>query len=302
MTTMRGLINITVKGWIVVLLSAALYSCSLFEGVETPESDQTIKFTVSEWQEVKGSIISKSTINSFGLFGYLFEAPWETTSRPDFIYNDEVTKASGWATKYYYPNDGRYLRFYAYAPYNCPGLVPSSKEAPGPIELKYTVPSDVTGQKDLIVAMSSDILGKDASGDIELSFYHTLTGIRFETGSDIKNGTIKSVSIKGVYTSATLIYGASPSERPHWDETSYSSKGDFTLTLNKPVSAGIEGVNITGDDQIFMMLPHKVLPTGAALEIVFNDGSMDRVLTKKIDGLVWPQGEIITYKISTTSF
>jgi hypothetical protein len=51
-----------------------------------------------------------------------------------------------------------------------------------------------------------------------------------------------------------------------------------------------------------MMLPHKVLPTGAALEIVFSDGSMDRTLTKKIDGLVWPQGEIITYKISTTSF
>lgn len=300
---MKGLINITFKGWIAVLVSAMLYSCSLFVGVETPTSDQTIKFTVSEWQEVKGSILSKSTIESFGIFGYLFELPWETSYRPDFIFNDEVTKkASGWATKYYYPNDGRYLRFYAYAPYNCEGVTPSSKDVPGAIKLGYTVPSDVAAQKDLVVAMSGDILGKDASGDIELKFYHTLTGIRFETGSEIKEGIIKSISIKGVYTSATLVYGETPSERPHWDETSYSSKGDFTLTLNKPVSAGIEGVNITGDDQIFMMLPHKVLPTGAALEIVFNDGSMDRTLTKKIDGLVWPQGEIITYKISTTSF
>lgn len=299
---MKGLINITFKGWIAVLVSAMLYSCSLFVGVETPNSDQTIKFTVSEWQEVKGSILSKSTIGSFGLFGYLFKSPWETSYRPDFIFNDEVTKASGWATKYYYPNDGRYLRFYAYAPYNCEGVTPSSKDAPGAIKLGYTVPSDVAAQKDLVVAMSGDILGKDASGDIELKFYHTLTGIRFETGSEIKEGIIKSISIKGVYTSATLVYGDGPSERPHWDETSYKSKGDFTVSLNKYVTSGVEGVPITGDDQIFMMLPHKVLPTGAALEIIFNDGTMDRTLTKKIDGLAWPQGEIITYKISTTSF
>ena len=84
-------------------------------------------------------------------------------------------------------------------------------------------------------------------------------------------GTIKSIAIRGVYNSGTLIYGETPLDKPSWSIS--GSRGDFVISnLNRAVSAGVADMEIT-----------------------------DHILTKLLSGLSWPQGEIITYKISTTS-
>lgn len=49
-----------------------------------------------------------------------------------------------------------------------------------------------------------------------------------------------------------------------------------------------------------MMLP-QTLPAGAKIEILFNDGTEDHLLTASIGGTLWPMGKTVTYRISTTS-
>lgn len=287
------------KGLAVLSIVTVLHSCSLFGAIDSPEDKDNISFTVSEWISTKGAITTEATIEDFGLYGYLFSAPWDAFNKPDFICNEKVTRSSGWATQYFYPNDGRYLRFYAYSPYGCAGLTLPDATTPGAIRIKYTVPESVENQKDLMVSISDDILGRGATGSINMTFHHTLTAVRFATGPEIKEGMIKSIRIRGIYNTGTLVYGETPTAKSTWylGET----KGDFTLNdLNKAVDAGSENVSITNQDQYFMLLP-QTLPSGAALEIVFFDGTKDHVLTKLIEGQTWPQGEIVTYKISTTS-
>lgn len=285
---------------IVGLIVSVLQSCSLFDEAKTPERENNIRFIVSEWSQTKGSIIYSSSIQDFGLFGYLYSTPWSTHYKPDFIYNDQVTKTSGWSTPYIYPNDGRYVKFYAYSPHNCPGLELPSKEDGGRLIFTYTVPEEIADQKDLMLSQSDEILGKGAKGSVTLQFHHTLCAIKFETDTDIKGGTIKSIAIKGVYSKGRLQYGDTPSATPSW--TIEGTKADFSITgMEKTVEDGVAGQKITSEDQTFMMIP-QTLPSGATLEIVFDDGSEERLLTRPMSGLKWPQGEIITYKISTTSF
>jgi hypothetical protein len=289
------------RGLVALLLVAVLPSCSLLGSKESPSDSDNIVFNVSEWSATKGSLVSESTIKDFGLYGFIFSAPWDTHLKPDFIANDQVLKSSGWKTPYRYPNDGRYLRFYAYSPYNCPGITLPDADTPGEITFKYQVPQSVADHKDLMVAMSEDILGRGATGNIPLTFHHALTAVRFETDANIKSGIVKSITIKGVYKAGTLSYGENPSDPPVWHID--GTKGDFVLEgINKSVVGGVADVQITSNDQYFLMLPQSPLPSGATLQIVFNDGTMDRTLTKLIEGLSWKQGEIVTYKISTTSF
>lgn len=97
-----------------------------------------IKFTIECWSETKGTLTEESTMENFGLYGFLFASPWDTHNVPYFISNEEVIKTSGWATNYRYPNDGRYLRFYAYSPYNCTGATFPGTETSGAILIRYT--------------------------------------------------------------------------------------------------------------------------------------------------------------------
>lgn len=297
---LKGYKSVLSRIMTVLPLLVAIQSCSLFGSIDSPSEGENIKFTIECWSETKGTLTEESTMENFGLYGFLFAYPWDTHNVPDFISNEEVTKASGWATNYRYPKDGRYLRFYAYSPYNCTGATLPGTETSGAILIRYTVPSDISQQSDLMVSVSEDILGQDDPDYIPLTFHHTLTAIRFVTDTQIKTGTIKSIAIRGVYNSGILIYGESPLDKPSWSIS--GSKGDFVISnLNRAVSAGVADMEITDQNQIFMMIPQNPLPSGARLEIVFNDGITDHILTKPLSGLSWPQGEIITYKISTTS-
>lgn len=44
-----------------------------------------------------------------------------------------------------------------------------------------------------------------------------------------------------------------------------------------------------------------VIPAGAKIEILFNDGTEDHLLTASIGCTLWPMGKTVTYRISTTS-
>ena len=49
-----------------------------------------------------------------------------------------------------------------------------------------------------------------------------------------------------------------------------------------------------------MMIP-QTLPDNAVIEVVFNDGVTDNILTGRIGKSVWQMGKTVTYQLSSTS-
>ena len=234
---------------------------------------------------------------SIGVLAAAFNEPWsETSYRPDYMYDVEVTKASSWTTSYRWPAT-EHLSVFAYAPYHGEGIVLSNKTKAGSPTITYTVPADVADQKDLLFANSiyTTPTGtlKNANNAAPLTFNHALTAVRFVCGNDMQGGTVKSVSLKNVCSKGILNYGTHS-----W--SGVDTPADFSQTLDKSTT-GTPDEALTTDAQTFMMIP-QTLPDGAQIEVVFTDKSnVDHTLTADIKGTVWPIGKTVTYKISSSS-
>ena len=184
------------------------------------------------------------------------------------------------------------MKFFAYAPTANTQYVLSGRTHAGSPTISVTIPGDVNDQKDLLVAKTDELAGNTNTA-VALSFNHALTAIRFVCGDDMQVGTVKSVSLKNVYSKGTY----------HMGTQSWSNVGTpatFPQTLNKSTT-GTAGEALTTDAQTFMMVP-QTLPDGAQLEVVFTDNSsIDHTLTADIKGTSWPVGKTVTYKISSNS-
>lgn len=212
------------------------------------------------------------------------------------FYMDENVSDNGsnqWSSTdtYYWPGDGHSLQFYAWAPVDAFIATP---QAPTETTLEYTVPSDVSGQNDLVVTTTEELNG-NSNIVVPLTFRHICTAVRFETGSQMQAGTISSVTLKGIKKTGT------------YDMATYTwalteATDDFTQKLNH-ATTGTEtaGSEVTSAAQTFMMLP-QTLSDGATVEVVFVDGTTgtERTLSAPIAGTEWPQGKTVTYKISIT--
>ena len=241
-------------------------------------------------------IDNSSFYSSFGVFAYAFET-WSESVEGDFMYNLEVTKADNWQTKYYWPGDGRLMRFFAYAPYNCNGLTLPSAPLIGTPTVDYTVPDDVADQTDLLATWTTDQSQPASSAAVPLAFHHILTAVRFVTGDQILQGKITKVTLKdipatGTYTPNTAGVGS-------W--TDLKNNKTFTKTLSVTVN-GSADQQITSPDATFMMIP-QTLPSGATVEIEYADdlSGVTRTLSASIAGQSWPEGKTVTYRISTSS-
>ena len=249
----------------------------------------------AEEPQTRATPVDKDTFyDSFGVLASAYTESWrEDSCRPDYMYDVEVTKASGWATDYFWPG-GQQVRFFAYAPYGGPGIALSDKSAAGTPEITYSVPSAVADQQDLCVAVTGDLTGSGNS-TVPLTFGHVLTAVRFTTGDKVLAGKITKITLKNVYGKAALSMGSDS-----WG--GYGATADFSQTLAATVD-GSAGQAITPDVATFMMLP-QTLPDNAQIEVVYTDDltSTRRTLTASIAGSQWPMGRLVTYRISTSSF
>lgn len=212
------------------------------------------------------------------------------------FYMDEDVSEKGnnlWSATntYYWPGDGHSLQFYAWAPEN---VFTATPQGPTETTLEYTVPSDVSGQNDLVVTTTEELNG-NSNTVVPLTFRHICTAVRFETGSQMQAGTISSVTLKGIKKTGTYDMATDT-----WALT--ETTGDFTQELNH-ATTGTEtaGSEVTSAAQTFMMLP-QTLSDGATVEVVFVDGTTGtkRTLSASIAGMDWPQGTTVTYRISIT--
>lgn len=239
-------------------------------------------------------VTNLSTYGAFGALAFAWSGEWSDELLPNYMYNARVNKSgSAWAPEggYFWPAMAEHLRFYAYAPYDGEGIVLSASTQAGAPTITYTVPSDVADQKDLLTARSGDLQGS-GGGVVTLSFSHALTAVKFSCGADMNVGTVRSISLKGIYSRGTYDL-----ETESW--SGHSAAADFGQQLEQS-TAGTPGSTITSGGTTFMMLP-QTLPQGAVIEMVFNDGSKDHTLTADIGGTIWRRGTTVTYNLSTTS-
>lgn len=198
---------------------------------------------------------------------------------------------SATANTYYWPGDGHTLRFCAWAPADAAfSLTPQD---PTGTSLAYTVPKDVADQKDIVVTSTDEMAG-NSNTVVPLDFRHICTAVQFKFGSQMQSGTVKSVALKGVGTAGTYDMASGT-----W--TLSGGTDDFMQELNLSTTGSeTSGSELTTPAQTFMMIPQEILPDGASVEVVFNDGTKDRTLSASIAGMAWPQGKTVTYRISIT--
>lgn len=219
-----------------------------------------------------------------------------------FYMDDNATNSDGtvWSTSQvrYWPGENRTLQFFAWAPADA--AFTATPGSPESTTLEYTVPDNATDQKDIVVA-TTDRFNGDYKQQVPLTFKHILTAVKFETGSQMQPGTIKSVALKGVKKSGT--YKAFPTgSTGEGTWTLNDATADYTQELNKTTTgAETNGTPVTTGDSTFMMLP-QTLPDGAEVEVVFQDGTsgQERTMSASIAGTQWPQGKTVTYKLSIT--
>ena len=219
-----------------------------------------------------------------------------------FYMDDNATNSDGtvWSTSQvrYWPGENRTLQFFAWAPADA--AFTATPGSPESTTFEYEVPALAADQKDIVVATTDPYVG-NYEQQVPLTFKHILTAVKFETGSQMQPGTIKSVALKGVKKSGT--YTAFPTGNTGegtW--TLNDATADYTQELNKTTTgAETNGTPVTAEEGTFMMLPQTLLD-GAEVEVVFLDRTSGQVrtLSASIAGTQWPQGKTVTYKLSIT--
>lgn len=221
---------------------------------------------------------------------------------PRYYMNEVATKQGVvWqpsSSIYYWPDNGS-LRFLAWAPLDAEldeSPVKPSEDV-NKTTIKYTVPADLSKQRDLVAAAT----GYNASpaggvcAPVALQFKHLCTAVVIKTGATMAPGTIKSVTIKNVRNSGTYDMLSSA-----WTlndaTTSYTVSPDMATG-----STTAEGTKLNADDATFMLLP-QTLGADSKLEVLFHDNisGRDRLLTASLNGAEWPMGKTVTYRLSIT--
>ncbi|MGN1230007.1 MAG: fimbrillin family protein [Prevotella sp.] len=249
------------------------------------------------------SVTSDSFYDNFGLFIYEYDASsdWASVASTANLAKDNVKmlKSSGWITDKYWPGNQKKLTFFAYAPHSDNYTsVSVSNTTVGPT-LSYTVPDNVSDQKDLLVTKHSDTHPtQDIAGDknqvVNMAFYHALTAVQFKIGGTMAPCTIKTITVSGVNSKGTYNFS-----NDTW--TSQSTTATYTISPDYEVNSTTKNTTFTtSENNMLMLLMPQTLPSDAKITITINDGQ-ERTLTLPINDQVWQAGHSVTYTLSTAS-
>ena len=216
------------------------------------------------------------------------------SGKPDFFYNEKVNANGDMVSPKIWTGNEASLQFYAVYPYidgsnpNLQLVQPLAGELPS---VDFTTPTDIANQIDLMTASTQDITYTSTGGGshvVPLTFYHSLTAIRFGVGSNLSWAkTIKSVEFQGVYSE-----GRYDIKTKTW--SNQSATQNYKLdNIGVSTSEAVNNV-ILKDGHTFLMVP-QTLPAGAKIVVTFSDGNS---ITAKIEGKKWKPGTTKTYMIT----
>ncbi|MDE5675862.1 MAG: fimbrillin family protein [Muribaculaceae bacterium] len=274
-------------------------------------NDSTVTSPLTRGTKIETAEKFKDTYKSFGLSGicHTGNEDYDLSEMPvNFVHNSEVSeKGSLWeaADKLEWPGSGR-LRFFAYAPYATAenGITISPATEKGAPSITFSVKEKVSEQIDLMTAVT-DVKGSGKE-TIDLNFTHALSAIQIKTGNAMLGGTLKSVTISGIYGKGSSTTGsgvwtvageANCSYTLEPQENTFSPKDEDNYDYYTEEGNDIAGVN---DNLTLFLIPQK-LGENAKISIEFTDKltGTDRKLSASLSG-EWKSGKLYTYSLSTT--
>ena len=242
----------------------------------------------------RGTMNFDPVVNNFGVSAnYIQKA-----GSGDLFHNQEAKKeGSNWfvAGNKTWPLDCS-VSFYAYAPYNDASLSLQGNDAVVKNKtIRYTANTDFSMQPDLIVAKSENntFTSKTANKAVGLSFSHALTAITFSISADMIPGTVKSITVSGVYGQGDYDFS-----KASW--VSLANPSTYVIKLDAPVVAG-ESKALTDKTSALMMIPQDFDANATAkVSMEFNDGKKDKTVSFSLNGTSWKAGNHITYVLSSS--
>ena len=241
--------------------------------------------------QTRGAMNESSTVGSFGVSAVYSKGG----ANSSLFQNEEATQNGNYwftSSNATWPLDGS-VSFYAYAPYNDASLsLQGSDDFVKNKTIRYTANTDFSMQPDLIVAKSENnaFTSSTANKAVGLSFNHALTAITFSISADMIPGTVKSITVSGVYGQGDYDFS-----KASW--VSLANPSTYAITLNASVKAG-ESKALTDKNSALMMIPQD-LSAGAKVSMVFNDGAIDKTVSFSLNG-TWEAGKHITYVLSSS--
>ena len=267
--------------------------------LHTTETDSIAAPTAPDTARIatRGALVTTTTAfeeqyGSFGVLAWAYQGEWSDTQELNYIDNAKATASGGtygFNPPYFWPGETYNMAFFAYAPYDEDGTIFSEKR--GAPTLTYSVPTDITEQKDLLAYWIKEIDEKNKRKTIDLNFSHLCTAIKFKVGEGLENA-ITSISIKNVYGSGT--YSVADGK---WTPT---GEANVTYTLDVNPKNTPQDTELTTGENIFMMIP-QILPQDAEIEVTFMENGQKQILTASIsDKKEWKKGHTVIYTISRT--
>ena len=289
------------------------------------DADGTTRGTPSEDLEEPAGIYA---------YTYVESDAWDDSNgtAPDFMINEEIQFAGDgkWVTVNTFdkmPSE-RFVRYYAYHPF---GLDPEVLEVSdenhdnAPL-LVYTVPEEVEEQVDLLaggcineedgrtMVFSTDKQNGKEPDKVTLTLSHLLTAIRFQVGECVETGRIKKITITNVLGKDQYSlqrdaddYNYEGWEVRNWGENWDDDFRDFSIELNTQIkltqkNAGGDVIPqaVTDKTQWLMMIP-QMLSEESEIQVIYNSGGTDHVLTAEVYNYEWAQGKMVTYTLNINS-
>ena len=280
-----------------LLLSFLLvFATGCERGEEDEMTEQTpVAFTARTGGEeaTRAGVIDDSNLTSMGVFAsYTGQGDWsESSSKPDFMYNQPVGKSGGswtYSPVKYWPNAaGDKISFFAYAPHkdNVKGLAISgySNSLSGYPSFQYEPPVDATQQTDLLFA--SPLMNKTKGSNLAFTMGHVLTHVLFK----VKSTSAITVTRVQVNSGAHLGYIKFNSGGYSW--TSFSD--DQTFYRTPAVSVAANTLTDVGD---FFLLPRNA----ASVSLTFSEGGIEQPVTTVAlpASPIWEMNKTIAYTLN----
>lgn len=234
----------------------------------------------------RGAQVTASSLGAFGVSAAIRSTGAAASDPYKAYWHDRRIPATTGKSGYDWPGADYRLAFYAYYPYGHPALTISSWDEKGCPIYRYSVPTEIISQADVMTTQAMDVPG-DANAPVGLSFRHHCAAVRFVFHNNGNRTTnIKSIAIEGVRYSGTLHKGT-------WtlsDKVNTRSENPFSLTCNTSIAGG-KSVYLTRTATVFMMLPQE-LPTTAKMRIITENGIVEARLVGS-----WMAGKTYTYDI-----
>ena len=247
----------------------------------------------------RGTMNTSSVVDNFGVSANYIQNAGSGTEQ-SFFQNQEAKKeGSNWfvADNAKWPAAGT-VSFYAYAPYNNAGSLQwkGDDEVTKNKTIHYEVPTKVEDQPDFIVAKSEgkSFSSSSANTPVDLQFSHALTAITFSVSDDMIPGTVKSITVSGVYGQGDYDFSTGK-----W--INLANPSTYVIKLDAPVKAGVI-TPLTDKNSALMMIPQPFgADADAKVSMVFNDGSKkDKTVSFRLNNTSWEAGNHITYVLSSS--